>query len=414
MRQYLDYISKAVVADENFFGTVLRNTRFCNKHHNWNFLHLMFDQWENEQNLELRDQRKCMMPDPNHCGRSPTTLGLDYLDVLELSGDLFARKFVDSYDSRVKDAIDEKRKKEETELASATYTQTNNSLAVQNSVEESMSFEGHGTLIVAAETVNTSQPLCLGLGESHNMARLVPCFQDWVLSTLVIGWETGAVILEEVKNHTRWSMGPCSSNGNLERLDSGEISVIPGPYMPTGPKCNIKMMDGIRSGRCIDGESLDNQPGGPLHVYPCTKRWNQLLSFGNGVDAPAGSIHTVVPLYTQKRINATGREQEPYMCLGIARRGDLDEEDWFGEREDFFESYEDLDEDIGNIEDNRDYPPLLYWLGKQIMATRCSNKGAVIKWILVPFIVEEEPNIDEYNSTYAESEAIMQPEDEEL
>ena len=31
LRQYLDYISKAVVADENFFGTVLRNTHFCNK-----------------------------------------------------------------------------------------------------------------------------------------------------------------------------------------------------------------------------------------------------------------------------------------------------------------------------------------------------------------------------------------------
>lgn len=31
LRQYLDYIKRAVVADENFFGTVLRNTHFCNK-----------------------------------------------------------------------------------------------------------------------------------------------------------------------------------------------------------------------------------------------------------------------------------------------------------------------------------------------------------------------------------------------
>ena len=31
LRQYLEYIEHAVVADENFFGTVLRNTRFCNK-----------------------------------------------------------------------------------------------------------------------------------------------------------------------------------------------------------------------------------------------------------------------------------------------------------------------------------------------------------------------------------------------
>jgi hypothetical protein len=31
LRQYLDYIEHAVVADEHFFGTVLRNTHFCNK-----------------------------------------------------------------------------------------------------------------------------------------------------------------------------------------------------------------------------------------------------------------------------------------------------------------------------------------------------------------------------------------------
>mmetsp|Transcript_5128 Transcript_5128/g.9563 ORF Transcript_5128/g.9563 Transcript_5128/m.9563 type:complete len:193 (+) Transcript_5128:1262-1840(+) len=31
LKEYLDYIQHAVVADEHFFGTVLRNTHFCNK-----------------------------------------------------------------------------------------------------------------------------------------------------------------------------------------------------------------------------------------------------------------------------------------------------------------------------------------------------------------------------------------------
>ena len=80
LQQYLEYSPHTVVADESFFGTVLRNTApFCNKHHNWNFLHLQFDRWENERKLELRDERKCVMPDPNHCGRSPITMTLDYL-----------------------------------------------------------------------------------------------------------------------------------------------------------------------------------------------------------------------------------------------------------------------------------------------------------------------------------------------
>jgi hypothetical protein len=90
--EFLDYIQHVVIADETFFGTVLRNTPFCHKHHNWNFVHLQFDQWENERDISSRDERKCIMLDPDHCGRSPTTMMLDYLDILELSEDLFARK----------------------------------------------------------------------------------------------------------------------------------------------------------------------------------------------------------------------------------------------------------------------------------------------------------------------------------
>lgn len=90
--QYLRYIEHVVVADETFFGTVLRHTKFCHKHHNTNFLHLQFDRWESELPVAARDRRKCPMPDPDHCGRSPTTMTIDYADILELSEDLFARK----------------------------------------------------------------------------------------------------------------------------------------------------------------------------------------------------------------------------------------------------------------------------------------------------------------------------------
>lgn len=414
LRQYLDYIKHAVVADESFFGTVLRNTHFCNKHHNWNFLHLTFDQWENEQNLSKRDQRKCMMPDPNHCGRSPTTLGLDYIDVLELTGDLYARKFVDSYDSRVKDAIDASRKIEDYELNPITSVNSSTRLGNKAKTGENMQFEGHGTLIVATDTIETSDPLCLGLGPKFSNVRLVPCFRDEILPTLAPNWQTGAVILEEVQNHTRWSIGPCSSNGNLERLDSGVVKVTPGHFMPTGPKCTIIMMDGLRAGRCLDGESLDNQPGGPVNAYPCTKRWSQYISFGNGDDVAAGTIHTIVPLYTQMRINETGREQEPFLCVGVARRGEKDEEDWFDARGDFFESYEDLDEELKELEDSKSkYPSILYWLGQQLMMTRCSNEGAVLKWTLVPFIVEEE-NKEEYIDSSLDDIVSDESEDEEL
>jgi hypothetical protein len=131
------------------------------------------------------------------------------------------------------------------------------------------------------------------------------------------------------------------------------------------------------------------------------------------------------------------------MCLGVARRGNLDEEDWFGERKEFHESYnedpflneeeddaktgnkdmENLQEGPSEVEGERTkgQRSLLYWMGKQLMATRCSNEGAVIEWILVPFIVEDEEEVDSSSSNSTHEPTVIvtkedpnQSEDEEL
>lgn len=98
-------------------------------------------------------------------------------------------------------------------------------LAIKNGIDpnhahqmKNLDFEGHGVLIVARETVNSSEPLCLALGETGNKIHLQPCFQDWVPQTLAERWETGAVVLNEVKPNTRWEVGPCTSDGLLQRL----------------------------------------------------------------------------------------------------------------------------------------------------------------------------------------------------
>jgi hypothetical protein len=175
----------------------------------------------------------------------------------------------------------------------------------------------------------------------------------------------------------------------------------------------LRMMDGIRSGRCLDGESLDSQPGGPTHVFPCTKRWHNYFSIGNGEQVVKGALFTTVPLHTRNRIAETGRVQEAYMCIGVMGRGEGDEEDWLGGRndedeEDFIpfeddeeedddedhdqalksEGKEDLDEEEAE-EDEEDYAPLHLWEDKHLVATKCSNDGAVIEWVIIPFIQEE-------------------------
>jgi hypothetical protein len=83
---------------------------------------------------------------------------------------------------------------------------------------KNVEFEGHGVLIVAKDTVSDSEPLCLALGESGNKAELLPCFESWVPATLAADWESGAVVLSEVKRHTRWKVGPCTTDGHVERL----------------------------------------------------------------------------------------------------------------------------------------------------------------------------------------------------
>ena len=222
VEKYLGYIEHVVVADEAFFGTVLRNTHFCSTLHNDNFLHIQFDRWENEAEGE-RDQRKCLFKNRNHCGRSPTTMTLDYLPVLELSGDLFARKFDDLKEPIIKDYIDKKREKDELrfkkeeELMKEIEVNKTQGLEVKSAPLEEWEFQGEGVLIVAKQTINDEIPLCMGLDKKNNNVLLRQCFHSDVPATFAENWQTGAVIIEEIDGYNRWDIGPCSSDGELKR-----------------------------------------------------------------------------------------------------------------------------------------------------------------------------------------------------
>lgn len=37
-------------------------------------------------------------------------------------------------------------------------------------------------------------------------------------------------------------------------------------------------------------------------------------------------------------------------------------------------------------------PPLKLWAGKQLVSTPCSNIDAMIEWLFVPYIVEDDPD----------------------
>ena len=174
----------------------------------------------------------------------------------------------------------------------------------------------------------------------------------------------------------------------------------------------IKQMDGIREGRCIDGDSGYDNPSGDTHVFPCVHRWMQFFSFGDGRLAPQGSIFFTMPQHLVESVHRLGHEQIPYMCLGVWGRGDADEEDWDkddDEEEDVAETeVAEVEEDNDDAEDSggatrsgdeadapatcalSEWDPLKEWNGEQIYTTQCTNTGAVIEWLFVPYIVEDE------------------------
>jgi len=415
----IEYMKHVVVADESFFGTLLRHSPFCRKHHNSNFLHLHFDRWENEEENAKRDERKCIFRDRERCGRSPTTLTMDYIHDMELSDILFARKFDDEVDPEIKDVLDAKRAKEEEIYKSMTSDEI-------KPIELNLSFEGHGVLIVAKDTVSDDTPLCLGLGQKGNEVGLVPCFHEWVPGTLAPDWESGAVIIEETFVTNQWKIGPCSSDGDLRRnASNGDIDVTPGNYTPNGPMCILEQMDGPAKGRCLDSDSFREQPGGTMHINPCLKRWQQFFSFGSGSLTPHRTITHILPKYMIKRFELLGHTQEQNMCIGVAGRGNNDPEEWEVDENEGDES-EGEQEDGDGIDDEEmeatpkkhkeeeylesGFAPLRNFIMEPLVTTPCSNTGGVIEWVFVPYIEEEnDTKTEEEPDTYIEHDAHIDP-----
>lgn len=167
-----------------------------------------------------------------------------------------------------------------------------------------------------------------------------------------------------------------------------------GTYSVTGPRCMMKQMDGIRAGRCLDVDSQALQPGGATQVFPCISKWYQFVSFGDGIVAPTGSIYTTIPSHIVKQIRNLGHDHTDYMCLGVYGRGLKDEVDWA----------EPTDEAVLSGQTPYDEPPVVWerlseFAGQNIVATQCSNDGAVIEWLFVPFIVEPTPPDEAYENS---------------
>lgn len=94
---YIHYAQYIIIADENYFATMFFNSPYCKAEIKKTLVFLLFDKWEHERNTtetgKPRDLRKCLGVGPNNCGRSPTTLTMEFKNLIGSSRSLFARKF---------------------------------------------------------------------------------------------------------------------------------------------------------------------------------------------------------------------------------------------------------------------------------------------------------------------------------
>jgi hypothetical protein len=87
--KYKEYAQHVVVADEQYFATMLLNSPYCEDMMNRDVNYLIFTDFLAERG----NIHKCLHPDPLHCGRSPTTLTMSMHPTIQMSHALFARKF---------------------------------------------------------------------------------------------------------------------------------------------------------------------------------------------------------------------------------------------------------------------------------------------------------------------------------
>jgi hypothetical protein len=108
------------------------------------------------------------------------------------------------------------------------------------------------------------------------------------------------------------------------------------------------------------------------------------------------------------------------MCVGVLERGDGDEKEWSEDVTKHGAKVKRLD-GPGMKSNSTQLAPLSDWNGEQLVTTKCSNNGAVIEWIYVPFIVEDQleekednVTVEEANMAHGEVEETSQDDADEI
>ena len=164
----------------------------------------------------------------------------------------------------------------------------------------------------------------------------------------------------------------------------------------------ITQLGGSRNGRCMDIESERVEPGGRLQVYPCVNKWHQMFTFGDGIHARNATILASVPLHIINSLKYKKKDQYPHLCVGVIGRGQTEytpwKEDGNKERLDGVEflpkKVKPENGETGATEGESKLKSLRLWKFKQLVTIPCSDEDAIVDFVFVPFIVEDDEEED--------------------
>ena len=305
-QNYKNYAQYVVVADENYFATLFKNSPYCKDLVPSNLLFILFDKWEAAKNpqREDRDARKCLHPDPDHCGRSPTTMTMEYKRLLQASEHLFARKFdpTNELSMRLVDEIDKWR----TDPKARTTGVIQNFMIRQYEIGSEMTARinavkdagGDNNANANANVEKALPDFCMTMGsQMSDQLHMSPCDARNERQWFTFGTCTGsAANLISLSQETcgMFSYGTISSNlydtssssesesesDHSIKFEENDEVVVTSDEKDT--YCQIRPMrreNGAASNWCLDISGENPYPGAKQITWECTGNWNQLWHY---------------------------------------------------------------------------------------------------------------------------------------
>lgn len=281
-REFSNYARRVVVADETFFTTMIKNSPYCDDIEETNHLFLLFDRWENEKNTERdsRDSRKCLHPNPDHCGRSPMTLTKEFKRYVTMTQNLFARKFDPANEESMElvGFIESIRDDDGKGLQNLYKLDHGGSVMILTTrpTNESDNDTARGdSTSAAAAACSVSDPDCEL--KKHDLITEETLADYLCLEIMKAGHKLRLAKCEPSLPFQWFNIGPCTDNTDLTIPDGG-CATSPSRSQREQHDMLCQITSTSKHNQvCVDVMGENILPGSKVIAYGCTGGWNQLF-----------------------------------------------------------------------------------------------------------------------------------------